>query len=229
MSPVPEDERDFEMEVEESFVVYVPPVQAIAQSVLTLHNVPDSIDLQNYRCAWHPYCLETRRKWNGWVLGECQFQGIDLLIRMMLQKWKQRKLRTKERDREKKKLKRARDKVKRQGVLLFNTSTDLLFTDTKGSLLCILLLFPLVWPIWPLVIGSSLLLPPLLLLLLPPLFLFPLLAKMIKNSGTVSLKTTCRNWTSNMMGRLENMYTFHSSFHIFHYNTYWSIQKDVRL
>ena len=117
----------------------------------------------------------------------------------------------------------------RQGVLLFNTSTDWLFTDTKGSLLCILLLFPLVWPIWPLVIGSSLLLPPLLLLLLPPLFLFPLLAKMIKNSGTVSLKTTCRNWTSNMMGRLENMYTFHSSFHIFHYNTYWSIQKDVRL
>jgi len=52
MSPVPEDERDFEMEVEESSVVYVPPVQAIAQSVYnSSHNVPDSIDLQNYRCG----------------------------------------------------------------------------------------------------------------------------------------------------------------------------------
>ena len=73
---VPEEETDFEMEVEEALMVYVLPVQAVAQSVyIPSHNVPDPIDLQNYRCAWYPYCLETRRKCKGRVMSECQFLG----------------------------------------------------------------------------------------------------------------------------------------------------------
>ena len=62
MSPVPEDERDFEME-DRSLLWYMFRQYRLLHKVcITLHNVPDSIDLQNYRCAWHPYCLETRRK-----------------------------------------------------------------------------------------------------------------------------------------------------------------------
>jgi hypothetical protein len=112
ISLVLEEGTDFEMEVEEPSMVYVPPVQAVAQSAyIPSHNVPDPIDLQNYRCAWYPYCLETRSKCKGRVLSQCQFLGYRCNDQNYVAEMKAAKAeRTKERDREKKKLKRAREK-----------------------------------------------------------------------------------------------------------------------